>query len=115
MILQALPYTEQYQIDGVLDRLSLIDQTTDELFTGSCDEILKKIETALNSPSKVLESGIPEFYCGCSIEKIKQVVVSLGPEEAFGIIDEIGYIEFICEFCKEKYLLDAEEVRLLFL
>ena len=50
-----------------------------------------------------------------ALEKIKSVIVSLGQEEAYSILEERGSIEMICEFCREKYTLDAEEVRLLFI
>ena len=41
--------------------------------------------------------------------------MSIGQEEAYSIVEERGNIEMICEFCREKYVLDAEEVRLLFI
>ncbi|MBE7411511.1 MAG: Hsp33 family molecular chaperone HslO [Leptospiraceae bacterium] len=77
-------------------------------------EILNRIENVLGVRSEVLEEGSPKFHCGCSIEKIKDVVVSMGKDEANSILKEKGSIEFTCEFCKKVYSLNSDEVNLLF-
>jgi molecular chaperone Hsp33 len=115
MILQALPFTEQKIMDLLMDKISELDVEISELFSDSIDSSLTRIESTLETKATILEEGIPEFYCGCSIEKIKNVIISIGKEEAFSIIQEQGFIEMTCEFCNEKYKLDPEEVQLLFL
>ena len=115
MIFQALPFTSSRQIDDLMDKISNIDIDQSKIFSGSIDSTLKLMENMLETKADVLETGIPEFYCGCTLDKIKSVIVSLGQEEAYSIIEERGNIEMICEFCREKYILDAEEVRLLFI
>lgn len=115
IILQALPGTAQQKIDELKERMGSIQYDLDELFQGSLENILSRLEETLQSKAIVLETGIPEFYCGCSFEKIKRVIVSMGKDEAFSIVEERGKIEIICEFCKEEYSLDAEEVQILFI
>lgn len=115
MIFQALPFTSSRQIDDLMDKISNIDIDQSKIFSGSIDSTLKLMENMLETKADVLEVGIPEFYCGCTLDKIKNVIVSIGKEEAYSIIEERGNIEMICEFCREKYILDAEEVRLLFI
>jgi molecular chaperone Hsp33 len=115
MIFQALPFTTSRQIDDLMDKISNIDIDQAKIFSGSLDSTLKLMENMLETKADILEVGIPEFYCGCTLDKIKNVIVSIGKEEAYSIIEERGNIEMICEFCREKYLLDAEEVRLLFI
>ena len=115
MIFQALPFTSSRQIDDLMDKISNIDIDQSKIFSGSIDSTLKLMENMLETKADILEVGIPEFYCGCTLDKIKNVIVSIGKEEAYSIIEERGNIEMICEFCREKYLLDAEEVRLLFI
>jgi len=115
MILQALPFTTSRQIDDLMDKISNMNIEQSKIFAGSIDESLKLMENMLETKADVLETGIPEFYCGCSLDKIKGVIASIGKEEAFSILEERGSIEMICEFCMEKYTLDAEEVKLLFI
>jgi molecular chaperone Hsp33 len=115
IILQALPGTAQKKIDDLKERMSNIQYDIQDLFQGSLEDVLNRLEETLQSKALTLETGIPEFYCGCSLEKIKRVIVSMGRDEAFSIVEEQGKIEIVCEFCKEKYNLDAEEVKLLFI
>ena len=115
MIFQALPFTSSRQIDDLMDKISNIDIDQSKIFSGSIDSTMKLMENMLETKADILEVGIPEFYCGCTLDKIKNVIVSIGKEEAYSIIEERGNIEMICEFCREKYVLDAEEVRLLFI
>lgn len=115
MIFQALPFTKSTQIDDLMDKISNINIDQSQIFSGSLDNTLKLMENVLETKADILEVGIPEFYCGCTLEKIKKVIVSIGQEEAYSIVEERGNIEMICEFCREKYVLDAEEVRLLFI
>jgi len=115
MIFQALPFTTSRQIDDLMDKISNIDLQESQIFSGSLDNTLRLMENMLETKADVLEVGIPEFYCGCTLEKIKKVIISVGQEEAYSILEERGHIEMVCEFCREKYILDAEEVRLLFI
>ena len=115
MIFQALPFTTSRQIDDLMDKISNIELDQSQIFSGSLDNTLRLMENMLETKADVLEVGIPEFYCGCTLEKIKKVIISVGQEEAYSILEERGHIEMICEFCREKYILDAEEVRLLFI
>jgi molecular chaperone Hsp33 len=115
MILQALPFTEQSKIDELMDRLGEMHYTTEQLFEGSLDVVLGRLEKSLNTNALTLDTGIPEFYCGCTMDKIKNVIRSMGKEEAYSILEEQGRIEIICEFCNEVYELDSEEVHLLFI
>jgi molecular chaperone Hsp33 len=115
MIMQALPYTPQVKIDELMDRLREISYSTEELFSGDLESTLAKLEDTLKSNALTLDAGIPEFYCGCSIEKIKNVIRSMGKDESYSILEEQGKIEITCEFCNEIYELDSEEVRLLFI
>ena len=115
MIFQALPGTEQKRIDEMMDRFSDVDLSADQLMEGDMETILFRMTSFLKEDLKVLDSGKPEFYCGCSLEKIQSVIRSIGKEEARSIIEEQGKIEIVCEFCRKPYVLDPEEVNLLFM
>ncbi len=115
MFFQELPDTTQEKMKSLEKKLSQIHQDNSTLFAGNLEDVIQRLENLLHSKLTILEKGSPEFYCGCSLEKIKQVVFALGKEEALSILQERGQIQIICEFCKQEYNLDPEEVNLLFL
>ncbi len=51
--------------------------------------------------------------CRCSLEKIEQVIFSIGYEEAIASIQE-EKISINCEFCNKKYQLDKDQIDKLF-
>ena len=52
---------------------------------------------------EVLEKRNTEYYCGCSLERTKQVLQSLGREELLDMQKSRGTAEVLCHFCNEKY------------
>lgn len=54
------------------------------------------------------------FQCSCSLEKIANMIRSLGETEANAIIEEQGSIEVNCEFCNAHYQFDPVDVKRLF-
>ncbi|MDX1961349.1 MAG: Hsp33 family molecular chaperone HslO [Leptospiraceae bacterium] len=115
IIFQALPFTTEKQIEEFSGLLGEVDEEASILLSGNVDSAIQKFSTILKTDLSVLETGKTEFYCGCSIDKIKKIIVSLGREEAEEILEEQEQIEMICEFCGEVYRLDSEEVHLLFM
>ncbi len=58
-----------------------------------------------------LESKEISWFCGCSEERITTMLSSIGPEELNAMIEELGEIEVICEFCSTRYVRDQEAIR----
>lgn len=57
-----------------------------------------------------------QFRCSCSRERSARALVSLGEEDAQQVLVEHGgNIEIDCQFCNERYLFDAADVKQLFL
>ncbi len=115
VIFQALGDTPDDKKDKMLNKLSEINLYPQELFQNGIKNAINELEKALSTRFEILETGVPVFQCSCSIEKIKNVISTLGKQEAFSILEEQGKIEMTCEFCREQYVLDPEEVHLLFM
>lgn len=47
----------------------------------------------------ILETSPIEYRCYCSRDRMERALISLGPEELKGIIDEQGRAELTCRFC----------------
>ena len=54
------------------------------------------------------------YNCVCSNDYIQSLIVSLGRQEAFSIINEIGYIEIKCQYCDKVYVYNEKEIKELF-
>lgn len=52
----------------------------------------------------------PEYKCLCSKEYIEQVLISLGKDELYDIIDKEGQIKVDCQFCDKVYEFNKEDV-----
>lgn len=48
---------------------------------------------------EILEESPIEYRCYCSRDRMERALISLGPEELKGIIDEQGSAELTCRFC----------------
>lgn len=56
----------------------------------------------------------PYWSCNCNRDKMQNIVLSLGREEAYNIIADVGNIEVMCPYCKTKYVFDEKQVNELF-
>ena len=64
------------------------------------------------SPMDLLDIG---WQCDCSVERLEQVVLSLGSREIRDIIEEDGSAELTCQFCRKSYQFDRTHLeRLLY-
>ncbi len=54
------------------------------------------------------------FRCGCSRERVANMLRTLGHEEVRAIVAEEGSVRVTCEFCNHKYEFDAVDSEQLF-
>jgi len=57
-----------------------------------------------------LETKELTWFCGCSEERIDTMLSSIGPEELTSMIEELGEIEVVCEFCSTKYTRTESDI-----
>ena len=86
----------------------------EELLTLDVDTILRRLfwEETVTRYEPV--DPPPRFRCNCSRERVGKMIVSLGREEAEGILSEREDIEVGCEFCGLQYRFDAVDAAQLF-
>lgn len=108
---KALP--EDFDEEG-WQRLKIFADTvkSKELLTLDPEEINRRLFWE-ESPNVTLEAK-PVFKCRCSDEAVRNMVRSLGREEAEAIIAERGSIDVTCHFCGRTISLDAADVAALF-
>lgn len=86
--------------------------THEELLSLDLAQILSKIfyedDIILFDKEKV------KFSCTCSLERVTNMLRSLGQEEALSIIAERGSIEVACDFCNNHYNFTECDVKTMF-
>ena len=50
------------------------------------------------------------WYCGCSKERYARALMTIGVKDMEDIIREDGKAELECQFCREKYSFNREEL-----
>ncbi|MDD2553448.1 MAG: Hsp33 family molecular chaperone HslO [Desulfotomaculaceae bacterium] len=62
---------------------------------------------------RFLEKTLVRFNCGCSREKVKDILAALGKDEIERIYQEQDQAEVRCHFCGELYCFDAPELEMM--
>jgi molecular chaperone Hsp33 len=63
---------------------------------------------------RVFEPRHPSFHCGCSREKVGNMLKMLGKEEIDEALEELGQLAVNCEFCGQDYSFDRVDCVQLF-
>lgn len=113
LLLQKLPGSSD-DADGY-PRASALFETLrdDELFTLAPMEIVHRLFHE-EAPQLLGESGL-HFGCSCSRERVADVLIALGREEANAAVAAGGGQAIVdCEFCGQTYSFDADAIAALF-
>lgn len=84
----------------------------DELLSLGTQEILHRLFH--QEDIRLFEPGPLSFRCGCSTERIEQMILALGLQEARELVEEQGEIRVDCEFCNAHYRFDNIDIENLF-
>ncbi|SHJ53013.1 molecular chaperone Hsp33 [Dethiosulfatibacter aminovorans DSM 17477] len=59
---------------------------------------------------EVTEKIPVQYKCDCSVERMEQVLISLGEEDLEKIIREDEKAEIVCHFCNKRYTFNKDEL-----
>ncbi|MDH5750877.1 MAG: Hsp33 family molecular chaperone HslO [Deltaproteobacteria bacterium] len=76
-----------------------------------CLEVLEK--AGGGEAFQVLEEGAPEFFCGCSREKVENVLHMMEHEEIQSRLLEENRLRVQCHFCGESYEFTPDDLAIL--
>ncbi len=113
LLLQALPGQER-DPDAWERTVMLADTLTgNELLDLNVDHLLYRLYH--QEEVRLFEREPVAFHCGCSRERVAEMLRGLGREEVASILDEQGCVDVDCEFCGAHYRFDAVDAHAVFL
>ena len=86
--------------------------TREELIALSAEQVLHRLYH--EEDVRLFERDPVSFRCSCSRERVAEMLLSLGPDEARSILEDEGDIRVTCEFCNAHYKFDAVDVEEIF-
>lgn len=126
MIIQMLPQSEPEAVDALEALLadlpsmsSMIREVMKEAGPlteeALCDRLTDRIFGTLPPAFHVDIKEHREILwkCDCSVERLEQVLLSIGENDLRQMIEEDGQAELTCHFCTKKYHFDREHLEML--
>lgn len=108
-IVQVMPFAAEEVISKIEENIKDIHSITSLLEGGYTPEMI--IEKVLNGLEIQILDKIPvKFHCDCSLEKIEQVLISMGRQEIQSLIDDQEPVEIHCHFCSKDYIFQIDEL-----
>ena len=116
LLAQVLPKkeTDPFLISFLEERCRQIKSFSEELHsTNNLLSLIKKIFPDIDdfSISEKARSQEIEFKCRCSRERSLRAMKMLDKKELRDILEKDKRAELVCEFCKEKYVINFDEIK----
>jgi molecular chaperone Hsp33 len=108
-IIQIMPgITEEtiIKLEQVLQTIKPVSQMVDEGYTP--EKIIEEI--CKDEPFSIISQLDVHYTCDCNRERFTRGLISLGKEELQTIIEEDEQAEIICNFCKEIYHYNKQDL-----
>jgi len=109
LLIQLLPGADDSTIDKIEGNVGKLDSVTTMLAKGM--SALDMCHAALDGfEVEVLDEFEVKYVCGCSKEKIHNLIAAMPEEEIQAMIDENHGAEANCRFCNKRYVFTEQEL-----
>ncbi|HYF04096.1 MAG TPA: Hsp33 family molecular chaperone HslO [Patescibacteria group bacterium] len=106
LLVQAMPGATEAEVKKIMDSIRELPSLAELLGTGyNPEEILRQ---ALPMEFDVTSSTPIDFYCRCSLDRFKEMLMTLGISEIEDMQKQ-GQNELICQYCNEHYYLSEND------
>lgn len=110
ILIQSLPPGDEEQVEQVIEKLQQMPPVT---------SLFRQGMMPINILSQIFggfEFGVQEevpltFSCPCNEKQIEGVLRSMGASELQQLVKEQQQVEVVCEYCRNSYLFNREQVR----
>lgn len=114
LIIQMLPDRSEEAIDAlekIIAEMPPLTQLIEDHGYGAFEEIFKSLPEEFSV--EAIEEKEIKWECDCSLERLEQVLLTIGEDELKKLVDEDGQAELTCQFCTTKYHFDKEHLEML--
>lgn len=108
VIFQPLPFASEESICKIESMIGNYSAVSSLIREKGAEGILQDFD------AKDVQTREIPYLCHCSREKIADLILSLGKEEAESIVEEQGNISVHCHYCNTDYLFDRADVEKIF-
>lgn len=106
LIVQAMPGAGEKEIMEVQNSIIELGSVAELAASGyTADEILHQV---LPYDVEILNNTPVDFFCRCSLDRFKAILVTLGINEVQGM-KNTGQNELICQYCNNHYYLSDDD------
>lgn len=106
LLIQAMPGARPEHLFTVYDTIDYLDRLTALVDRGySTEDILRQV---LPGEITVVSSSPVDYFCRCSQDKFKSLLLTLGIDEVRSM-KAAGQNELVCRYCASKYYLSDED------
>ena len=112
VIAQIMPGADEATIAVLEANAAAMPPVTTQIVDGAGpDELLRAVAGDLEL--KIFEGFSARFECRCTRAKVETALLGLGKDELAKMAREQPHTEATCDFCGERYVLSADDVRAL--
>ena len=108
VILAALPFASEKSIVKAEKVMQNFKDISTKIETVGVEGVIN--EFFKDEISEKINEFYPEYKCLCSKEYVEGILLSLGKDELYDIIEKEGRIKVDCEFCEKKYIFTKKDV-----
>lgn len=106
LLIQAMPGARPEDLFAVYDTIDYLDRLTAFIDKGyTPEDILRQV---LPGEITVVSSSPVDYFCRCSHDKFKSLLLTLGLDEVRSM-RQAKQNELVCQYCSSKYYLSEED------
>ena len=109
--MQLLPGCSEENMDRAEEQMQAFVDVASVIEKLGADKIMEKF---FGKEAEYTYEYFPEYKCSCSRKKLERVILSLGKEELYKIIEEEGAVKAHCHYCNTDYVFTKDDVDKLF-
>ncbi len=109
-LIQLLPGASEEVVEKVEAGVAALGPVTAALMEEGMDAEALLRRALSGFELETLERHKVEYKCYCSRSRVKNALVSMGPQELRALIEEQGRAELTCQFCDAVYHFEREEL-----
>lgn len=112
VLVQAMPGTKEQEGDPVREaqhrlRTGVLRRSLSE---GARDPCFLAAQLVADFLLRILFTGPVRFHCPCDKERVTRALITLGPVELEGMVQDLHGAEVTCHFCANRYTFGEAEV-----